>query len=626
MPTIAEVRKQYPQYSDLSDGQLADALHSKFYSDMPRDQFNAKIGLGSVKGAVPAPQPSLPASTPALRAAQAHDAKLDARDGAQARDAARANMQSYSFNTADEALAARDAVATGFKSLIGQNPGYTPQEAYAARMQQEAARLDAYRKQHPGKALGAEVVGALVNPVNFVGGGLMQGARGGQAVARAGALGGVTGAAYGAGAGTDAKSRLQGAATGGMTGAATGAILQGGANLLRSSAARAAARPASPARQLAQEGIRLTPGQMAGGMVQRAEDAATSVPILGDAIRSARVEGIESFNKAAINRALKPIGQELPAGVSVGRDGVREASAAISNAYDQALSPITVAPDAQLLTDLAAIKLPAAAPKALQGELKVQLADVKRRLASPTAGNDWKTLDSDLRQAIDAAATAQAEQSSQRFLKEALIDTRGIVQGLLARTDPAAAAAVKKADEATANLARIRQASQMVGAKEGVFTPGQLSNAVRSTDSSASHRAYAQGDALMQDLSDNAQAVLPSTVPDSGTPFRGLMSTLGLSGGGVMLGAEPTAVAAGVGGLLGAGAVYSRPAQEAINAVYRAATPGQARIQLARLSEMAAREPALQAVVAQLRERLDGPASGRSSAPQGLLSTPHPQQ
>lgn len=45
MPTIADVRSQYPQYDDMSDTDLAGALHSKFYSDMPADEFAAKIGL-----------------------------------------------------------------------------------------------------------------------------------------------------------------------------------------------------------------------------------------------------------------------------------------------------------------------------------------------------------------------------------------------------------------------------------------------------------------------------------------------------------------------------------------------------------------------------------------------------
>jgi hypothetical protein len=45
MPTLQDVRQQYPQYQDMPDSALADALHRKFYSDMPRTEFDAKIGF-----------------------------------------------------------------------------------------------------------------------------------------------------------------------------------------------------------------------------------------------------------------------------------------------------------------------------------------------------------------------------------------------------------------------------------------------------------------------------------------------------------------------------------------------------------------------------------------------------
>lgn len=44
---IQEIRAQYPQYNDLSDTQLADALHGKYYSDMSRAEFYTKIGIAS---------------------------------------------------------------------------------------------------------------------------------------------------------------------------------------------------------------------------------------------------------------------------------------------------------------------------------------------------------------------------------------------------------------------------------------------------------------------------------------------------------------------------------------------------------------------------------------------------
>jgi hypothetical protein len=56
MATLSEIRQQYPQYGDMSDAALADALHKKFYSDMPRDQFDAKIGFKSA-AAQPTEQP-----------------------------------------------------------------------------------------------------------------------------------------------------------------------------------------------------------------------------------------------------------------------------------------------------------------------------------------------------------------------------------------------------------------------------------------------------------------------------------------------------------------------------------------------------------------------------------------
>jgi hypothetical protein len=57
MPTISEIRQKYPQYHDMSDGQLADALHAKYYSDIPKDQFYQKVGIDPM--AMRAPEPSM---------------------------------------------------------------------------------------------------------------------------------------------------------------------------------------------------------------------------------------------------------------------------------------------------------------------------------------------------------------------------------------------------------------------------------------------------------------------------------------------------------------------------------------------------------------------------------------
>lgn len=56
---IKELRAKYPEYNDLDDEKLIMGFHSKFYSDIPIDQFKAKLGykdssfdLGSAASAV----------------------------------------------------------------------------------------------------------------------------------------------------------------------------------------------------------------------------------------------------------------------------------------------------------------------------------------------------------------------------------------------------------------------------------------------------------------------------------------------------------------------------------------------------------------------------------------------
>jgi hypothetical protein len=45
MATLAEFRAQNPAYNDMPDAALADALHSKFYGDIPKPQFYKQLGL-----------------------------------------------------------------------------------------------------------------------------------------------------------------------------------------------------------------------------------------------------------------------------------------------------------------------------------------------------------------------------------------------------------------------------------------------------------------------------------------------------------------------------------------------------------------------------------------------------
>lgn len=53
MPSLAEIRAKYPMYGDMSDSAFADAFYKKFYSDIPRSEFDAKLGIKLPKVPMP---------------------------------------------------------------------------------------------------------------------------------------------------------------------------------------------------------------------------------------------------------------------------------------------------------------------------------------------------------------------------------------------------------------------------------------------------------------------------------------------------------------------------------------------------------------------------------------------
>jgi hypothetical protein len=486
----------------------------------------------------------------------------------------------------------------------------------AMREQQQLSRMLQNQTDRGSRVAGglAGFVGTSLAP----GGAFINGARAGR-VGRAAAVGAGYGSLFGAGnTDGDLTTRLQAAAVQGGLGAAGGAAFQRGADAFGAAAAGARANP-SAQRQLSAAGVDLTPGQMAGGALRRIEDGMTSVPILGDAIRDARVRGLESFNAAAINEAVRPVG----AVGNIGRQGQAEAQRVVSGAYDNALQGVNVPRDPQLNADLTAVARQNPLPRELQSGFDGLIGNYIARFGQGMDGQSWKQLDSEIGAAIRSAQNGSATNPAQRLLADKLIQTREAFQGALERADPMARQAVGQADLANAGLATIRDAGQGLGtaARDGVFTPGDLNRAVRNSDSSAGNRRYAQGDALLQRLSDNAASVLPSTVPDSGTPFRSLLNmgpipAAGAIGSGVL---NPLIPAAAGAGLFAASGIYSRGVQGIINRAYRASTPGAARQALADLQAEAARSPVLQpvyeALQRQLRPLLLGEQTARSTTP-----------
>lgn len=347
-------------------------------------------------------------------------------------------------------------------------------------------------------------------------------------------------------------------------------------------------------KKLIGEGVYLTPGRIAGGALKDAEDKLTSLPIVGDMIKRAQGRSIETFNRAAINRALTPAGMSLPDHIPVGRDAVSYAGDQLSAAYDKVLPTLKVKIDPTFtknvtsLTQLAK-NLPPDQAKIYNRLLKSEVLSGFAPKTGQMSGETMKTVESVLGSKIRNFQSSASPHD--RDLADALRELQSEVRGLVVRNNPDKAPLLKGINTGWANLVRIERAAAGNGAKDGVFTPAQLGAAVKAADSSVRKRVVAKGGALMQDLSDAAQKVIPSKIPDSGTAGRSLFNLLvggGIPAAAVALHANPVGVIAGaagtgaamlpytkVGGKLVQAAMTSRPAVAApvANVVSKLKTP-----------------------------------------------------
>lgn len=301
-------------------------------------------------------------------------------------------------------------------------------------------------------------------------------------------------------------------------------------------AARGLARVAQPITQsdpvkkLLSEGVVPTPGQAAGAnsFIGKLEQKLQSIPIVGDIISKGRNRAVEELNSAAINRSL-PNGERI---ATVGRAAMQKADEVFDDAYRMALDGVTVKVGSGLDDAVKAVR---ADPEIFldnngQKNLSRLVAGIKGQFkGGEVSGELAKKIDSQLgsvsRQYGGSASASErdfgaAVKQVQAAFREMLADGAGAEKS----------AALKEINGKYANFLRVQRASGYVGAKDGVFSPAQLQSAVRGLDPSRNKRAFSQGTALMQDLSEPGVSVLGNTVPNSGTVDRAMLAML--AGGG----------------------------------------------------------------------------------------------
>jgi hypothetical protein len=301
---------------------------------------------------------------------------------------------------------------------------------------------------------------------------------------------------------------------------------------------RATPRPA--VQLLDREGVVMTPGQIRGGTAQRIEDALTSVPVAGDAIKMAQRRGIESFDRAAINRSLAPVGSELPRGLT-GNQAIEWAHNRLGMAYDDLLprlrgeldyAPTNALPSAPgqpapptLRQELDTIRqMGQGLPDTQRGQLERILdREIVQRFtgAGRASGETLKDVESKLGDI--AKRYGRSDDYDVRTLGDAVQEAQAALRRMVTAVNPQAQGELARINEGYANFKRVQNAAGRVGTNEGVFTAAQLHSAVRAKDASKDKARFSEGNALMQDLSGAGKSVLSPTVPDSGTPLRSIL-------------------------------------------------------------------------------------------------------
>lgn len=309
------------------------------------------------------------------------------------------------------------------------------------------------------------------------------------------------------------------------------------------------------------QGITPTPGQIMGGGFKKAEEAARSTPIVGDMITRAQRQGIEQFNRAAINRALNPVGKSIAKDAPVGYKAVDDAYQAISQTYDELLPKLNIVADRTFQKELGSLQglaqnLNPAQATQFNAILKNEIQG-KFTKGGIMSGETMKQIESKLGNL--ARNYSRDADYDKQLLGDALQEAQAVLRRMVERNNPQYAGKLGKVNEAYANLLRVENAAARQGAKEGVFTPTQLEAASRALDSSMRKRASAHGKALMQDLATQGDTVLSNKLPNSGTIDRLLYGGAGLATGVV----NPAIPAA----LLGGGALYTQPAQRTLAAL-----------------------------------------------------------
>jgi hypothetical protein len=324
-------------------------------------------------------------------------------------------------------------------------------------------------------------------------------------------------------------------------------------------------------------GVSPTIGQTIGGTTGSVEQKLSSMPLVGDIIRSGQSRAMDQFDRGALNQVLQPIGERLETN-KMGRDALLEMSDKIDNAWRSAIPQTAGQFDPQLMNKIANLRNMAQSTTHAPQFDSVLKSEILNNVSpgGVMSGDAFKNADSAMGKIVRDTVYGHGVPWQDRQFGGAIRELQSSMRDWLERVNPQASQDLGNAREATLRMLPIEKAAGTLGGEPGTFSPAQLLAGVKAN--SLSGKQFMTGQAVGQPYAEAGKTVLGSTVPDSGTPGRSLLAMLMGAGGTAIAGHELSPemlgylAATGVGSGLAAGA-YS-PIGQRLAATLAAARPG----------------------------------------------------
>lgn len=275
---------------------------------------------------------------------------------------------------------------------------------------------------------------------------------------------------------------------------------------------------------------RFTPGQLlsdvplVGQGLQRAEQAATSLPLTGSMIRKGLQTTNEDFNRAMAQKVLDPIGVQIGKDVPAGRSLVDFLEETIGTGYDKVASKIdfknVIDPKTkkstydhmmERFTDIARDKTIGQQRIIFDEFDKTFLQAFQRK--KHLNGNEFREIE----KSLGNKAKAYMRDPVLQDVGFALRDIQEAMRNELAYQNPSVGKELRSLHDAFKRYLRVERAASYIGAQEGVYSPSQMQSAVKAV---GGQRPFATGRAMFQPETQAALKVMGPTMPDSGTAGR----------------------------------------------------------------------------------------------------------